>query len=83
MLVQRLLQGFGLDPIASLYYMAPVRAKKNRLRFAGTTTDRLPLDIDRSAWLSTPSSCFRSKVSVSSPTRWKKSASLTSSSSAL
>lgn len=24
-LVQRLLQGFGLDPIASLYYMAPVR----------------------------------------------------------
>jgi hypothetical protein len=26
-LVQRLLQGFGLDPIASLYYMAPVRVK--------------------------------------------------------
>jgi hypothetical protein len=58
------------------------RYASKRLRFCRTVTDRLALNTDRSAWLSTPSSSSRSKVSVYSPTRWRKSASPTSSSSA-
>lgn len=38
-LVQRLLQGFGLDPIASLYYMAPVSRPIRRPVLSSSTAD--------------------------------------------
>lgn len=63
-LVQRLLQGFGLDPIASLYYMAPVRPS-----VLGVGGSVLIFHARRSASRSTPSFFFRSRDSASSPTQ--------------